>query len=156
MADKYGKYFISKPKLRYSLSGHNPDTKIVGMTPAQVFLDSETMKGSPVWFDIVWIYDNVLPAPWVFAHKHEVDEVIVFMASNGSGKLGEEVDLGGEVELGMGDEGEVHKITKTTAVYIPAGVTHCPLTVKKVDKKHPFYFLAFLMQPDYKSNITKK
>ncbi len=147
--NKYDKYFISKPKLRYNLSGHNPDTKIEGMTPAQVYLNKDLVPGCPFWFDIVWIYDKVAPAPWVFAHKHDVDEVIAFLAPNG------EHDLGGEVELAMGEEGEIHTIRQTTAVYIPAGVTHCPLTVKKVDKKKPFFFLAFLLQPEYKSSISK-
>jgi hypothetical protein len=148
---KYDQYFVTKPEVKYSLKGHNPDTKIIGMTPAQIFLNDEKIKGCPVWFDIVWIYDNVLPAPWVFGHKHDVPEILIFLAADGTGPLGEEKDLGGEVELAMGDEPEIHTITKTTAVYIPANVMHCPLTVKKVDKNKPFYFLAFLMQPSYKS-----
>ncbi|MFC1942265.1 hypothetical protein ACFLWU_03500 [Chloroflexota bacterium] len=146
---KYGKYFVSNPKLRYTLGGHNIGTKIEGMTPAQVFLDKDIMPGCPVWVDVVWIYDNVTPSPWVFAHKHDVDEVLVFLATNGEG------DLGGEIELAMGEEGEIHKIHQNTTVYIPRGVTHCPLTVKSVDKNKPQLFLAFLLQSEYKSSLNK-
>ena len=148
MADtKYGKYFVSDPKLVDELSGHSKEAKREGMTPAQVFLDNDLVPGCPVWFDVVWVYDNVLPAPWVLPHKHDVDEVLVCLATN------KEHDLGGVVEIAMGDEGEIHTITRSTAIFIPKGLTHCPLTYKSVDKNKPQIFIAMLLNPEYKSTV---
>ena len=43
-------------------------------------------------------------------------------------------EFGSEVELVMGEEEETYLINTTTWVYVPAGLLHCPLNFKKVDK----------------------
>ena len=45
-------------------------------------------------------------------------------------------ELGGEVEFWI--EGEKHVFDKSTAVFIPAGVWHCPLFTHRVDKSFLF------------------
>ena len=47
--------------------------------------------------------------------------------------------LGGEVESIAGRRNEKHIITQPTAVVVPAGLPHNPLTITKVDK--PFILL---------------
>jgi hypothetical protein len=58
-------------------------------------------------------------------------------------------DFGAEVELEMGEEAEKHIINTTTWVYIPAGLLHCPLIFKKVDK--PIMFGHVMFAPTYDS-----
>jgi hypothetical protein len=55
------------------------------------------------------------------------------------------MDLGAEAHLYLGKAGEDlerHVITKTTAVFLPAGTWHCPWQVKKVSKPMTFIDLG--------------
>lgn len=70
--------------------------------------------------------------PWK-PHAHPQPEILLFM---GSDPVHLE-DLGGVAEFALGKEKEVHVINKPTAVLIPKGFLHCPLTITKVER--PFY-----------------
>jgi hypothetical protein len=63
-------------------------------------------------------------------HVHKYDDYLFFFGSNPD----DISDFDAEWELCMGEEEEVHKINKTTLVYIPPGVIHCPLRLVKVNK----------------------
>ena len=39
-------------------------------------------------------------------------------------------NLGGEVQITLGDE--LHSITQSCAIFVPRGLQHCPLVIKKV------------------------
>jgi hypothetical protein len=60
-------------------------------------------------------------------HSHDFDEIIGFAGSNKNNPR----DLGGEIEFWMG--GEKHVLTKTCLIFIPKGVTHCPVVLKRID-----------------------
>jgi hypothetical protein len=62
------------------------------------------------------------------SHSHDYDEVIAFFGTDHDNPY----NLGAEVELWLGDE--KHIITKTSLVFIPAGLKHCPLIFLRVDK----------------------
>ena len=62
------------------------------------------------------------------SHVHDFDEIIAFFGTD----LKDPYDLGAEVELWLDDE--KHVITKTSLVFIPAGLKHGPLTFLRVDK----------------------
>jgi hypothetical protein len=47
----------------------------------------------------------------------------------------------------MGAEQERHIVNKTTIIYIPKGVIHCPITTLKVDK--PVQWMHVLFQGKY-------
>jgi mannose-6-phosphate isomerase-like protein (cupin superfamily) len=68
------------------------------------------------------------------SHSHPFDEYLVFLGTDPE----DHFDLGGEVELWMGDE--KHMVTKTCAVFVPKGMPHCPLVVHRVDR--PFMFIT--------------
>jgi mannose-6-phosphate isomerase-like protein (cupin superfamily) len=61
-------------------------------------------------------------------HQHDVDEILGFFGSDAS----KPYDLGGEIELWLGDT--QHIITSTAMVFIPAGMKHCPLILRRVDR----------------------
>jgi hypothetical protein len=68
------------------------------------------------------------------AHTHPFDEYLVFLGTDPD----DHFDLHGEVELWVGDEKRM--LTKSCAVFIPAGMPHCPLIVHRVDR--PFIFFT--------------
>ena len=83
-------------------------------------------------------------------HAHEFDQFLLFVG----GDINNMLDLGGEVELTLSEDGknlEKFVFTKATMVYIPAGLYHCPLNFKKVnDPDKPILFHDFFFSPEYK------
>lgn len=144
---KYGKYVISNPKVVEQLAHHSKEADNPWKNQAEVYLDGEIVPGCPVWFDINWIYDTHLPSVpgWVKPHKHEQNEILLFVATNPEGDLGGEV----EITIGKGKDKEKHSFNHTTAVFIPAGITHCPIVYKSVDKNKPQMMMALLFNPQY-------
>ena len=67
-------------------------------------------------------------------HTHPFDEVLFFLGSD----TNDMTRLGVEAEIRMGPEEEKHIISVPTAVVVPKGLPHCPITFLKVD--NPCYF----------------
>jgi hypothetical protein len=95
-----------------------------------------------------WIEPNIVmrtneggPETGTKPHVHDFDEYLLFMSFDPD----DTENLGGEVELWM--EEEKHIFTKTTLVFIPRGLYHCPLYIRKVDR--PFGFIAIANTPKY-------
>jgi len=136
---KYGKYIISDPKIAQQLAHHSKEAEYPWKNPAEVYLDGDLIPGCPAWLDINWIYDTHLPSVpgWVKPHKHAQNEILFFLAT----KI--------EISIGKGKDREKHTFSHTTAVFIPAGLTHCPIVYKSVDKNKPQIMLALLFNPEY-------
>ncbi|MGB9885810.1 MAG: hypothetical protein ACPLPT_10525 [Moorellales bacterium] len=84
---------------------------------------------------------------------HDFDQFLVFLG----GDINNMLDLGGEVELTLGEEGkelETFVFTTATVVYVPAGLRHCPLVFKKVrDPRKPILFQDFFFAPEYSKRV---
>jgi hypothetical protein len=61
-------------------------------------------------------------------HVHDTDEIIGFFGNDAANPH----DLGGEIEIWLEDEKQV--ITKSALLFVPAGMKHCPLVLKRVDR----------------------
>jgi hypothetical protein len=80
------------------------------------------------------------------AHRHDFAEVFVFVPCH------EDLNAyDAESEIYVGDEGEKIIINRTTAVHIPAGLTHCPIIHKRVGT--PFFFVNCPITPEYSAII---
>jgi len=91
-------------------------------------LSDDVVKGS-FFLDCNWVKPRTKPTrESTTSHTHDSDEVIGFFGTN----LDDWRDLGGEVELWL--DGEKHILTKTCMVYIPKGMRHCPMTIRRVDR----------------------
>ena len=96
---------------------------------------------------------RAISAPFVMApesHAHDFNQFLVFAG----GDLTNMIDLGGEVELTLSQDNinlEKFIITEATAVFIPAGLYHCPLVFKKVnDPRKPILFQNIILSAEYK------
>ncbi|MBN2240070.1 MAG: hypothetical protein JW712_09875 [Dehalococcoidales bacterium] len=78
-------------------------------------------------------------------HAHDVDEILGFFSNDPDNPY----DLDGEIELWIGDE----KMTldHSAMVFLPAGVKHCPLILRKVGR--PIIHFSVVTGNEY---ITKK
>jgi hypothetical protein len=76
-------------------------------------------------------------------HVHPAAESFVFLGTDPYKPR----DLGAEVEVWLGEEEEAEKytITKSTYIFIPPNLVHCPVWVKRLYR--PFIFLAILNDP---------
>jgi hypothetical protein len=83
------------------------------------------------------------------AHKHDFDEVFVFVPCT--------PDLNAydaETWLYFGDEMEKMIITQTCTVHVPAGLIHCPIIHKRVGV--PFFFVNCPITHEYTAYIDGK
>ncbi len=139
----YSKYVLTKPK-----------TKIPERPPTSrttFGLSAELMEGIK-HFDTNFQFVAIL-RPHTLAdppHKHDCDELLFFISADPDNPH----DLGGEMEVALGDEWEKHVVTTSAVICIPAGVNHCPIYVRKVDR--PFYFGHLLMQASYASSAMEE
>lgn len=62
------------------------------------------------------------------AHYHDAPEILGFFGSDHN----KPYDLGGEIEFWLEDEKFI--LTKTCMIFVPAGMKHCPLIIRRVDR----------------------
>jgi len=126
MTDKYKNNLVTKP--RYEVTAG----KVTGRQyPTMTFMSNDLVPGSNTYLEIGWIYEMPDPNPHIFEHSHErFNEIVLHI---GSDPYNPE-DLGGEVEFVVG--GEPLVFDRTSAIYVPAGVSHGPVTWKKVKRPH--------------------
>jgi hypothetical protein len=139
---KYGKYFLTEPKLRRKFL--NPK-----LAKPKAVMHSGPHFGSPnlsVCWECVYEPYTMDPVP----HRHDFDEYLAFMGSNAEDVF----DFDAEIEIYVGEEGEKHILDKATVFYIPAGLVHCPIVYKRIGKPILFNVIAFT--PEYWDFIGMK
>ena len=113
-------------------------------------MNAKTLEGFNLNF--TWAFHSGLGA-WHGdrdPHVHPSDECLVFV-----GLDPERPDyLGAELEITMGEEQEIHVINTPTIVAVPAGLVHCPLVTKKVDK--PYGFSAISLNGEHETTWLGK
>ena len=94
------------------------------------------LRNPNVEFEFLLLYESLKKAPYRFdpdptrPHTHPQPEILFFLSTDTSDLS----ELGGEVEVSLGEEMEKHIVTRPTAVVVPAGLPHNPLTIKRVDR----------------------
>ena len=140
---KYGKYIISDPKIE-NVAFHPNSIPVKGVTfPDEIFLDEDLVGGSKMIIDIGWRFEVPNPDPVEWTHSHDFDEALCFIGTDPENPK----DLGGEIEFTIGDE--VHTFDKTTVIYIPKDLDHCPFIHKRVDR--PFLLVVVGLAGKYPS-----
>ena len=128
---KTSKYIITDVKADKLFPGEAPGAgrPAAGKpaTPTHVmWLDGDIIPGA-FYSESVWIWPECASEkPAAQAHTHDFTEAITFFGTN----FEDPKDLCGEVELWL--DGEKHIMTRSFMAYIPAGMIHCPLIVRRV------------------------
>jgi hypothetical protein len=133
----YGKYILTEQILPKTLQGNLTGTKSRG--PRILYLDDNVIPGAFYLSACWWTKTSSDEEAGPPCHTHDFDEVIAFFGSNPEDPL----DLGGEIEFWLGDE--QHLINRTCLVYIPKGISHCPIRVRRLDRP----ILHFSTAPSY-------
>ena len=122
--DKYKKYV---KKLDFRDDGPGFYRQVTSVSGASFGLDFNIEYGA------YWAQGYMGEKPYV-PHKHDYDQVMLWLGAD-TNDMGE---LGAEVELYLGEEGEKHMITSSMAVSIPAGMPHFPANITRMDKRFIF------------------
>jgi hypothetical protein len=130
------------------------------MPPEKQKMDAEYSKYAK---RILWLDENVAPGAfhmnvaWYLhptelsepvPHTHETDEIIGFFGSDRT----KPYDLGGEIELWLEDE--KYMLTKSCMIFVPAGMKHCPMHIRRVDQ--PIFHFTTVTGGKYKKEIKPK
>ncbi len=70
-------------------------------------------------------------------HRHSSDQFLVFVSLDNE----KPYELGAEIEVTMGEEGEKHIISTPSYVIIPEGLQHGPIHTRKVERPFGFYMI---------------
>ncbi len=121
----YSKYLVKKPAYEVT-----PDFEVKGRRPAMTLLSNNLIPGTNMYIETGWVFGMPDPNPHIHEHTHDYDEIVIHLGTDPKNQE----ELGGEIEFMVG--GQPLKINKTSAVYVPKGVKHGPLTWKKYSKPH--------------------
>ena len=142
---EYGKYIVQTlqpPKL-------SPEFQAFYNTYANrlLWMDKNVVPGA-FQMNMSWYHSasDVRPLYKHDEHQHEYDEMIGFIGSNPE----DPYDLGGEIEIGI--NGETHRLTKTSLIFIPGGMKHLPLSILRLER--PILHFSISMNPVYATKHT--
>ena len=106
---------------------------------------------------ILWMDGNVVPGAfqmntaWYFnvperdpvftKHSHDERELIGFFGTDPENPY----DLGGKIEFTI--NGEPHLLTKTTMIFLPAGLEHNPVSIKEVNR--PIFHFSIMIKDQF-------
>jgi hypothetical protein len=134
---KYGKYIIREPLEK-------------GLAPMLHICGEEGCYGAKFPNFPVEVQLLCITEPFEFPqkpHAHDTDEIFFIFGGNPKNYY----DFGAEIEISLGEEGEKHIVDSTSIVYIPKGLVHSPIVVKKVDK--PVQWMHVLFKSKYEMSV---
>jgi hypothetical protein len=123
----YSKYQVKKPA--YEVMAGTPVKGRQGPS-SMTFMNNNLVPGSDIYVEGGWVWDMPDPNPHIFEHVHDYEEMVIHFGSEYKWPL----ELGAEIDFCVG--GQPLKIAKTSAVYVPSGIKHGPLTWKKYQYPH--------------------
>jgi mannose-6-phosphate isomerase-like protein (cupin superfamily) len=103
-------------------------------------LDLDSVEGAP-YIDFVYLWKGDEKGPNHPEHAHDWGEVFGFIGTNRD----DVYDLGGEIEFWLG--GEKYLFTKSSLVWVPPSLKHCPIQFNRIDR--PFILFTFGLTRKY-------
>ena len=124
--NSYQQYLVKKP--RYEVG----DNQVIEgrQNPTMTFMSNDLVPDSETYIEIGWIYEVPKPNPHIHRHAHDYDEFVIHIGTDPENPE----ELGAKIEFVVGEDKLV--IDKTSALFIPKGVEHGPLTWDSVERPH--------------------
>jgi hypothetical protein len=137
---QYGKYIVQTLQEPATLG--SPEFKEMYSKFAKriLWIDANVVEGA-FQMNTAWYFAVPAKDPVFEEHAHDYDELIGFYGSDPA----DPYDLGAEMELTI--NGETHILTRTSMIFIPGGMKHMPLSIKRVDR--PVFHFSIVMNPEY-------
>jgi len=119
------KHFVSQPAYEVV-----PPEDVKGRRGAMTLMSNNLVPGSNFYIETGWVFGMPDPNPHIHEHAHDYDEIVIHLGTDPA----HQEELGGEIEFMV--DGRPLTINKTSAVYVPKGIKHGPLTWKKYNRPH--------------------
>ena len=145
----YGKYFVQTLQEPASMSAPSEFKTLYEKFAKRVlWMDGNVVPGA-FQMNTAWYFNVPERDPIFTEHSHDdTSELIGFFSSDKD----DPYNLGGKIEFTLG--GEPHLLTKTTMIYIPAGMSHNPMRILEVNR--PIFHFSIVMTEKYDSDDTYK
>jgi hypothetical protein len=121
----YEKYFAREP---IYLDLEDQQKRKSSMGPVRMFMCNDLISGCNLYLDYPWFFAR--PEDFIPQHVHDYNEIVVHIG----GDPDNPEELGAEVEIVV--DNQPLTFDTTTALFIPKGIVHGPLSWKKVSKPH--------------------
>lgn len=105
-----------------------------------LWIDENVVDGA-FQMNTAWYFKPPERHPFIDEHVHGNDELIGFLGSNPD----DPYDLGGVIEVTI--NGEMHRITRSSMIFIPADLPHMPLSIVQVYR--PIFHFSVVMSRKY-------
>ncbi|MBN1832431.1 MAG: hypothetical protein JW896_09995 [Deltaproteobacteria bacterium] len=126
---KYGKYVLTTEL--YQKIAHYTGTSLVA-------------RDGKLQGDVSMCYHCLAkPISFDMTHSHDFEETLCFIGGNPL----DITDFEAVIEYTI--DGEKHILTKPGCVTMPAGVPHCPISIKNVSPEKPIVFLEISLSSSY-------
>lgn len=123
----YLQYVIRRPAYEPLPAGSTVANR---QNPPMTFVSNRQTPAANYYVELGWIRGMPEPNPAVSEHVHDFDQIIIHWG----GHADTPQDLGGEIEFYIG--GQPITFNTTTALFIPKGTPHGPVTWKKFRFPH--------------------
>lgn len=121
---KYGKHIITE--LKSPDLGSDFAAWYAHFASRILYIDEKVMPGT-FQMNCSW-YMRPMAKHWGEGHRHDVPDILGFIGSD----YKKPYELGGEIEFWLEDEKFI--LNKTCMIFIPAGMKHTPMIVRRVDR----------------------
>ena len=105
-----------------------------------LWMDNEVCPGA-FQMNTAWYYAVPEKDPVFEEHSHDSDELIGFIGSDPEHPY----ELNAEIIVSI--NGEDHRLTKSSIVFVPAGLPHARISIKRVDK--PVFHFSVVTAHNY-------
>jgi hypothetical protein len=110
-----------------------------------LWMDSNVCEGA-FQMNTAWYFAVPERDPIFTEHAHDHDELIGFYGSDPD----DPYELGGAIEFSV--NGEAHRLTRSTMIWLPAGHDHNPMRILEVNR--PIFHFSIVMNPVYEGRST--
>jgi hypothetical protein len=115
-----------------------PAYEVIAGTPVKyrqgpssmTMMSNNLLPGCNIYIEGGWVWGMPDPNPHIFEHGHDYEELVVHFGTDYQNPE----ELGAEIEFCVG--GQPLMVDKTSAIFVPEGVKHGPLTWKKYSAPH--------------------
>ena len=129
----YEKYLVKEP-----ITQGQPDSSVQNRTnPPLIYMSSAQIPDIKYNVEFGWVWGMPQPNPFLDERVGEYDEILL----NIGGDCYNPEELGADIEYSLG--GRILSINSTSAIFVPKGVRHGPLTYKEF--RHPHVRISILL-----------
>jgi quercetin dioxygenase-like cupin family protein len=141
---KYGKYIVTELNAPFS---QDFNAQYAKWATRVLWIDDKVVEGA-FHMNVSWYLRPQTGQQPIGAHRHDSNEIIGFFGNNHE----DPYELGGEVEFWLEDE--KHMITRSCLIFVPAGMQHCPLVLRRVDR--PIFHFSAVNSSEYLLKEARK